>query len=121
LRASRSHTYTNGNCYIDANSNCYIYRHAHNYTKCDANSHSYDYSQANTQSQAERNPKAAAYPAAAAVDILYEKETHCSICFLQSARSDFLRSRMFGSNRNFAWLFPFGTCFEAFPENADVC
>jgi hypothetical protein len=55
LRASRSHTNTDGYCY--------------GYTQCYANSHSYTYSQANTHRQAERNPEDTAHSAAAAITL----------------------------------------------------
>jgi hypothetical protein len=80
LRGIRPHTYTNGNCYTDANS--YSYRYAHDYTECDANSHSYAYSPADTHRQAEHNPEDTPHSASAPITLIYEKETHYSIHYL---------------------------------------
>jgi len=63
LRGIRPHTYTNGNCYTDANS----YGYSNEYAECHANSHAYGYGQTDTHRQAEHNPEVATHAAAAPI------------------------------------------------------
>src|SRR6266480_6488683 len=71
-------TYGHGHAYSNSNTYCYCYSYG--------DSNSYTYSDTETFTDAENctNAQAACHPATAAVTFVYEKETHCSIRFVQA-------------------------------------
>src|SRR4029079_16316556 len=79
---ANSNSYSNSK--RDSYSNCYGNANAYSLTYGHADGNGYYDTEAFTHTETGANAQAASYSAAAPLTCVYEKETHCSICFRQS-------------------------------------